>query len=346
MKSKDISTIKELYNLWYNKKSIRSLIGLFEEGIASIISDNEVKDQDTNTIITKWVEYLLDRGKLGRYLTSWLQWDIYIQTIPLPEWDRKILIIKKQTWNSYVNEQEQQIKAMNIFKDHDTIWVPKLYGSKSYVKLNENNHSYTESYLYMDYVPWKTLYCCLIEQLVEDYYNKYKELFPENFIIRYQNDFHDNNKIAHRRFFDFSNDALASSAIIEIIEILEKQWIHTHYHNIEQRKSSQKPHLTIMNYILDQDNIKLFEDKDKKWIDDVTQGIKYMNDSWLYHRDLWENTRNIIVWSDNKCYLIDFGLATWKSWEEDPFREEYEDKITIYQHDADATSKMLNRHLW
>jgi tRNA A-37 threonylcarbamoyl transferase component Bud32 len=174
----------------------------------------------------------------------------------------------------------------------------------------------------------------------------YKQSHSQSEIRRYQNDFHDNNKIAHRRFFDFSNDALASSAITEIIEILEKQWISTHYHTIKQQRPLQKHHLTIMNNILDQEDIKLFGDKDKNWINNVVQGIKYMNDHGLYHRDLWKNTRNIIVWSDNKCYLIDFGLATWRSWEEDPFAEESGNEITIYQHDVDATSKVLHRYLW
>lgn len=41
-----------------------------------------------------------------------------------------------------------------------------------------------------------------------------------------------------------------------------------------------------MNNILDQEDIKLFGDKDKNWINNVVQGIKYMNDHGLYHRDL------------------------------------------------------------
>jgi hypothetical protein len=89
MKSEDISTIKKLYNSWYSKSSIRSLISLFEKDIASILG-HETNKLDINTIIIKWVEYLLDHGKLWRYLTSWLQWDVYVQTIPLPEWDKKI----------------------------------------------------------------------------------------------------------------------------------------------------------------------------------------------------------------------------------------------------------------
>ena len=72
MKSEDISTIKKLYNSWYSKSSIRSLISLFEKDIASILG-HETNKLDINTIIIKWVEYLLDHGKLWRYLTSWLQ---------------------------------------------------------------------------------------------------------------------------------------------------------------------------------------------------------------------------------------------------------------------------------
>ena len=240
---------------------------------------------------------------------------------------------------------------MDIFDWNATIWVPKLYWSKSYIKKDSNNRNFEESYMIMDFIPWKTLYCCLIEKMVENFYQKYTHIFDEStFMIRYQNDFFDPQKLYSRSIFDFRNDALAGSALYEALEILQnkgkmvQEYDHFNYH-----AKRVKPHQIIMGMLQKDASISLFNKNDIWNIKEFLSWIKDMNEKWLYHRDLWSNNRNILFWKDGKFYIIDFGFSLNWWWEEDPFNvpEQKWNKTIVehYQNDVSATKKEFDKRI-
>lgn len=70
----------------------------------------------------------------------------------------------------------------------------------------------------------------------------------------------------------------------------------------------------IYNYVIDkikQWNIKLFDEQD--WIRKrrlIQRFLQHIHKNWFYHRDLWDNLRNIMIWNDDNIYIIDFGKST------------------------------------
>lgn len=347
-----------------NKKILRNLL---EQWIPSsilrqILEKSNLGDEllnmlggcewDENKIIFKQIEHLLDHNiEPWHHLTSGMQWKIYVTTVFTKEWAKKVLVIKKQEWNSYRNEFDCHIKAIDLFHNNKTIWVPQLYGSKSYVKKNEHGRPYEESYIVMEYIEWKTIYCCLIEKLVEKWYLQHKVFFDEtSFMVRYQNDIIDHNKLNSRSIFNFSNDALAGSAFFEALEIMNKNselnWMSQ---NFMRHILIAKPYQIIMGIIEDTQNLFLFEKGDKSFMNQVIKSIKEMNKNDLYHRDLWKNNRNLILWDDNKMYIIDFGIAT-RVWSWDPFNIESNDgwkkTVTRYQNDIAATRQELFKYIY
>lgn len=57
-------------------------------------------------------------------------------------------------------------------------------------------------------------------------------------------------------------------------------------------------------------SIKLFSFQEGMNIKNALKNfINYIHQKWFYHRDIWNNLRNIIIWDDKKIYIIDFGCS-------------------------------------
>jgi len=339
------SILKSLLWQWFSKESIHLLSKQYWDDILSSIN---ACGWDEKKMMVQQIEYLLDHWKdPWRYFTCWMQWEIYINELLTPEWSKKVLIIKKQRWTSFRNEVDCHIKAMNIFKEKST-WVPELYATKSYIKQDTNSQSYEISYMIMDYVEWKTLYCCLIEKYIERIIELHQELFVDSdFMVRYQNDFQDQSKMNSRSNINCRNDALAQSALIETLEILWSSKVNNELQQIKSKQASYPIYLIIMSLLNNESqwDVPLFIQEDFGIIKSFLKDIQDMNDQGLRHRDLWSNTRNIIIGDDNRFHLIDFWLSTIDVTYENLFmaheRKWWKEVVTKYLHDYHNTKQVL-----
>lgn len=339
------SILKSLLAQWLSKENIVSLSNQYWDDILTNIDSCNGNEKE---MMVKQIEYLIDHWKEpGKYFTCGMQWEIYINELMTPNGLKKVLIIKKQKWTSFRNEMDCHIKAMNIFQEKST-WVPELYATKSYIEKDESSKSYEKSYMIMEYIEWKTLYCCLIEKFIERLIELNQESFEgSDFMIRYKNDFQDHSKINNRSSINCMNDALAQSALIEALEIVSSTKGNNELKQI-QSKQKQYPVYQIIMSLLNNESkwdIPLFKHEDFETIKDFLKDIQDMNDAWLRHRDLWSNTRNIIIWDDNRFYLIDFWLSTTDAWYENPFMTNeckwWEEVVTKFLHDYYNTKEVL-----
>lgn len=75
-------------------------------------------------------------------------------------------------------------------------------------------------------------------------------------------------------------------------------------------------YLYLKQYII-KNQIKIFTYNDGiKFKYALKQFINHINKNGFYHRDIGNNWRNIIIWDDNKIYIIDFwqSMVTEKTW--------------------------------
>ena len=65
----------------------------------------------------------------------------------------------------------------------------------------------------------------------------------------------------------------------------------------------------LKKYIQDR-GIKLFSFQEGMTIKYALKNfINHIHQQWFYHRDMWNNLRNIIIWDDKKIYIIDFWCS-------------------------------------
>ena len=288
------------------------------------------------------------------YFAKWSEAEVFKMHIPWKEED--ILVVKRK----YIGTSNNEFDLHSVAKDIE-IWLNQK--TDNFVRIPSLFHHFNkdwEEYILMEYIKWKTLYLEIIEAILSQETIKLGEKIKEESLKK--EFYHIYYSLLKRgddeevKYSSFNNLNLEDS----LLEISDDNW--------ELRKidlgsdEAGENAFDILYWILKQARVKISWDPDevlelwrlktKKLIYDMVNNSNFkgiwifseeealkmwkwinrflnnMHDNWFYHRDLWNNTRNIILTKDKKGYIptiIDF----WKSkhykqwiWDENPYLEE------------------------
>lgn len=286
-----------------------------------------------------------------RNFAHWSEWEVFKMHIPWKADD--IIVVKKEykiTWEREYN-LHKKIKEIEIslnLDEYNIVKIPSVF---------HHFNDWNDDYLVMEYIPGKTLYLMIIEAIISQitikywekiknesekkafywyYYNILKRETSEEII---HNDFEEltldecireiSNKNWELREINIDSDDQWNIIIKNLYWILNTYWVNEAW-NINS-------FMGVNNFIYNMIENSKFEwiwifselesKKLEKWL---KLFIDNMQEEGFYHRDLWDNPRNIIFTSTDFWYIpsiIDFWKAkyykTWK-WDDNPFREKDE----------------------
>ena len=243
-------------------------------------------------------------------LTRWSEGEIFKVRIELEWIQDEFLIAKKKRWSDRKHEfhNHQFIYDITRNKYKDREWVEVKVPVPLFDFLEWQNE-----FLVMEHINWKTLYTIIWEKIVNKHLMKFLQNLPNDasIIPQIQNlkESYSNENIFDSNFWDylfqrdiseneirFNNDTEAEDFVENLLWFLNE---HTNFDSSMDEVFKKNMY-----------QIELFtkEEKDSlaSWIKDF---LSQMHEFWFYHRDLWWNPRNIMIWNDGKVYIIDF----WKS---------------------------------
>lgn len=261
--------------------------------------------------------------------TRWQEGDIYKITLNI-EWNSKECVVAKRKFpdsTSWKEEYSYQTKAWNILKDsHNThsVFVPTP------IHYFENKG---DEYLIMEYVQWKTLYCLLLESMFKDLLDYCASKWLDGYVQEMNDKFHDRPTTKEilsaqwwmltdfwKRHYStdnmptFEHDWEAARSMMNIIEFV---WTYTDFFQKEEfrglnpsNKRNQEDILTAL-YLQYSNGCELFEKNEITYFQNtMSVALDELHDHNIYHRDLWQNLRNIMFCYDSSLAIIDFGKST------------------------------------
>ncbi len=269
----------------------------------------------------------------------WSEAKIYKMHIPWKKED--VLIIKrKYKWTSTEEfDIHNLVKNLEFSSKKDwintNVHIPALFHH-----FNKNG----EEYILMEYIKWKTLYLMIIEAILSqetiEYWEKIKDINrkKEFYYIYY-------SLFKNKKLWDLDLNDFYKLNIWEIKELLsDGNWflkeieIESDLHwekilkylylilkeegiiNIDIDSQMDLWWLKINKFLFDLinrkdfSNLSIFTNSQALYLSkNINSFLSYMHKNWIYHRDLWSNTRNIILQKQEdwlyKPTIIDF----WKS---------------------------------
>lgn len=186
-------------------------------------------------------------------------------------------------------------------------------------------------YLVMEEVKWKTIYCLLLEWIYRDLLEYCQNKGHKDFVTEMRNkyctnrrkingDWYDNNDFSSfwKRFYSkntpfFKHDWEAAKWVMWLIEFI---WVFTNYFQDEKfqwlNPCNRRNQEEILK-ILYSEYSKQFPLFTKGETDNAIKNLRIALNSFhawdVYHRDIWQNLRNLMVWYDWKLAIIDFGKS-------------------------------------
>lgn len=274
-----------------------------------------------------------------REFASGTEAKIYKMHIPWQKED--VLVVKrKYKWTSLdefdVHNKAKEIEFLLKQEQVDNnVHVPALF-----YHFNKEG----EEYILMEYIKWKTLYLMIIESILKNETIKYWEKIKD---VEAQKDFYyifytmlkdkklwdltreDFYKLSTRdikkilwnnewylKEIDIENDESWENILKYIYWLLNDEWVL----NINIESIMDMWWLSVNKFLFDIVNRENF-----KWIwflsttqalflsKNLSQFIREMHNNWLYHRDIWSNTRNIILTKSEDWLYIPTIIDFWKS---------------------------------
>ncbi len=279
--------VTALLDFWNGKISFHELLNVSENGFRSCI-----------------LNYINTHSPL----TQWQEWEIY-----KIQWKNKEYIIAKKRFDT---KSKHESKMQELFHKASE-------KSKSWVKIPELIHEFEDDkngYLVMEYIPWKTLYTMIWQEIAQSH------LIPE--IKRHFQNNNINNTILFNDielflkkydwWCEFSDDAQTINEMQSICGFLYELGIikwNFDYEEINPNNKSERKRVIEIE-LLDKfsPKINIFnKDQKNKILSQLKLFLSELHSDGLYHRDLWKNLRNIMFTQiDNNNYdihLIDF----WRS---------------------------------
>jgi len=269
----------------------------------------------------------------------WTEAKIYKMHIPWK--DEDVLVVKrKYRWTS-LEEFDIHTKAKEIEFLLKREWVENSVHIPS---LFHHFNKDWEEYILMEFIEWKTLYLMIIESILENQTIKYWEKIndldtqKEFYYIFY-------NILKEKKLWDLSLsdfNKLELSDIYELLSdeewflkeidietdidwenilkylywILNEQWVL----NIKVDSTMDMWWLEINKFLFDIVNNNNFSElpifSTLEWLHlskNISKFLSFMHKNWLYHRDLWSNTRNIILYKTEDWLYIANIIDFWKS---------------------------------
>ena len=276
-------------------------------------------------------------------LTRWTEWEIYKIVIKVENCEYEFLIAKK------LHSATSHIEYDNHKHIYDFL---KL----RYENLNNESGNlvniprpffvfdeWNKEVIVMEYVHWKTLYTLMWEAIINQFLLRHLNSLPNDaYIQSFLKEIFDNhaeekvykwwNYIFEQEEYDirFENDTDAEDTVKQLLDLLSN---YTRFDlNMEE---------VFKKYMYE---ISIFSDKEKDNLSNIIKEfLGQMHNHWFYHRDLWWNPRNIMLWDDWRPYIIDFwksAIVRWTSSE-----NVYEDINWVYDKDENIISAYIDK-LW
>ena len=218
----------------------------------------------------------------------------------------------------------------------------------------------------MEYIKWKTLYLMIIESILKNETIKYWEKIKD---IDAQKDFYHifYTMLENKKIWDLTRQDFDKLDINDIKNILWNDEWYLEEINIETDEDGENilkylywllKDQWVLNISIDsimdmwwlKINKFLFDivnREDFKWLwflsttqalflsKNLWQFIREMHNNWLYHRDIWNNTRNIILTQSEDWLYIPTIIDFWKSVIVD---KNLSDNEVYIEENADSTS--------
>ena len=347
-----------------------SVSKILVEGLDTFIKDNFIeksKQEEVWEIIwdlkieeLQW-EVLKFLETNPREFASWTEAKIYKMHIPWKQED--VLVVKrKYKWTSLeefdIHSKAKEIEFLLKQKWIDNnVHIPALFHH-----FNKDG----EEYILMEYIKWKTLYLMIIESILKNETIKYWEKIKD---IESQKDFYHifYTMLKNQKLWDLTREDFDKLDIKDIKKILWNDEWYLEELDIETDEDGEN----ILKYLywllkeqwvlnINIDSIKdmwwlkinkfLFDivnREDFKWLwflsttqalflsKNLWQFLREMHDNWLYHRDIWNNTRNIILTQSENWLYIPTIIDFWKSVIVD---KNLSDNEVYIEENADSTS--------
>ncbi len=296
-----------------------------------------------------------------REFASWTEAKIYKMHIPWKQED--VLVVKrKYKWTSLeefdIHSKAKEIEFLLKQKQIDNnVHIPALFHH-----FNKDG----EEYILMEYIKWKTLYLMIIESILKNETIKYWEKIKD---IDAQKDFYHifYTMLENKKIWDLTRQDFDKLDINDIKNILWNDEWYLEEINIETDEDGENilkylywllKDQWVLNISIDsimdmwwlKINKFLFDivnREDFKWLwflsttqalflsKNLWQFIREMHNNWLYHRDIWNNTRNIILTQSEDWLYIPTIIDFWKSVIVD---KNLSDNEVYIEENADSTS--------
>ncbi len=249
---------------------------------------NFVTEPQEITIDVPQITEILQGIKPENKLTFWSEWEIYKVLIHVPWGQMKVFLVAKKRYDNNVkHEYETHQKAYKLLctRDDVWVWVPKLYSKFESIDGSQ--------LIIMEYVSWQTLYAKIIDMYIKTFCAWHFE--------RKQSSSR-NDKEAEQSLLDHFHIEKVKGIIDDIIYNPYKYT--TESGMLEEWKklwhSAGKTKHPMVLFTKEVWNLI----QQQLW-----EFFTIMHDAGIYHRDIGANLRNIIIWKNNKPYIIDFGKA-------------------------------------
>ena len=367
----------------------KSISKVLAQGLWTYLKDNFIEEERRKEvwhIIWDLTVEQLENEVLNFMNTSptefafWTEAKVYKMHIPWKKED--VLVVKrKYKWTS-LDEFDIHTKAKEIEFLLKKEWIENNVHIPS---LFHHFNKDWEEYILMEYIKWKTLYLMIIESILSNqtirywekigdletkkefyyiFYNLLKDkklgdLNPDDFNKLWLNDIYEllSDKEWYFKEIDIKTDIDWENILKYLYQILDEEWIL----DVKVDSTIDMWWLEINKFLFDivnnNDLTKLWIFSTLEWLHlskNISKFLSFMHKNWLYHRDLWSNTRNIILNKTEdwlyKANIIDF----WKSKvfdsvvdNRDAYIEENADgSFTKYVNDEMIVTKYIEKLSW
>lgn len=218
-------------------------------------------------------------------------------------YNKDIIVTKKRFDGNIWHELEIHRKAFEtVTHSENTAHIPQVFPELC-----------TKDSLVMEYIPGKTLYCMILEKIILYYSQLKSKWFDQNAFLEI---FPDTIKSKDEKWytFSFSDDTQAekyfSKAIRYILTETQYKGDRLFFENTNQ---IEKIIMQEYEHLLKNQKVQIFDKETLKILEEkIKNTLTLLHDNNIYHRDLWENPRNIMFTKADNTYeprIIDFWVS-------------------------------------
>ncbi len=307
----------------------------------------------------------------------WTEARVYKMHIPWKKED--VLVVKRKYKDTSLDEYELHSKAKEVEILLKKEWIENnVHIPTLFHHFNKEG----EEYILMEYIDWKTLYLMIIESILsnqtikywekindldvkkEFYYifydlvknKKIKDLSLEDFYKLELNDIYEllTDENWYFKEIDIESDISWENILKYLYWILDEQWIL----DVKVDSIMDMWWIEINKFLFDivnnNDLSKIAIFSKLEWLylsKNISNFLIKMHDNWLYHRDLWLNTRNIILKKTEDWFfranIIDFWKSKVFDWvvnnKEAYFEENSDWSFTRYANDSMIVTNYIDK---